>query len=92
MQQFATSFSHADIVIVPDIYFVRDSEAVKQEVTASHLVDQLRKQGTQAMHLYPFGAIVEQLHLIAQDGDLIVTMGAGDVYKIAVDYTDRINS
>ena len=92
MQQFATSFSHADIVIVPDIYFVRDSEAVKQEVTASHLVDQLRKQGIQAMHLYPFGAIVEQLHMIAQDGDLIVTMGAGDVYKIAVNYTDKINS
>ena len=30
-------------------------------------------------------AIVEQLEMIAQPGDLVVTMGAGDVYKIGYD-------
>lgn len=86
MQQFATSFSDADIVIVPHIYFVRDSEQERQAVTASDLVDRLRQKNVQAMHLYPFDAIVEQLEMIGQAGDLVVTMGAGDVWKIARDY------
>ena len=83
MEQFATSFSEADIVIVPHIYFVRDSEQERQAVTAGDLVDRLREQGVVASHLYPFEAIVEHLQVIARPGDLIVTMGAGDVWKIA---------
>ncbi|MEX0776620.1 MAG: UDP-N-acetylmuramate--L-alanine ligase [Phycisphaeraceae bacterium] len=82
MNEFASSFSEADIVIVPDIYFVRDSEQERQAVTAADLVDRLRQRGKAAMHLYPFEAIVEQLEVITRDGDLVVTMGAGDVWKI----------
>lgn len=86
MEQFATSFSEADIVIVPEIYFVRDSEQERQAVTSGHLVERLRKQGVTAMHLHPFEAIVEQLELITRPGDLVVTMGAGDVWKIGQAY------
>ena len=86
MEQFAASFSQADLVIVPDIYFVRDSEQERQAVTAGHLVDRLRQRGIHALHLYPFGAIVEQLELIARSGDLVVTMGAGDVWKVAREF------
>ena len=86
LEQFAASFTQADIVIVPHIYFVRDSEKERHAVRAADLVDRLRKQGVQAMHLYPFGAIVEQLELIVRDGDLLVTMGAGDVWKVARDF------
>ncbi len=83
MDQFAASFSAADIVIIPRIYFVRDSEQERQAVTAGDLVDRLRQRGVMAMHLYPFDAIVEQLQVIARPGDLLVTMGAGDVWKVA---------
>jgi len=83
LEQFATSFTHADIVVVPHIYFSRDSEEERRAVQASDLVDRLRQRKVQAMHLYPFGAIIEQLQLIGRPGDLIVTMGAGDVWKVA---------
>ncbi|MCE9589753.1 MAG: UDP-N-acetylmuramate--L-alanine ligase [Planctomycetes bacterium] len=83
MEQFAQSFSEADITIVPDIYFVRDSEKERHAVSAGDLVDRIRQRGKQAMHLYPFDAIVEQLQVIARPGDLVVSMGAGDVHKIA---------
>ena len=83
MEQFAASFAAADTVIVPDIYFSRDSEAERRAVTAADLVDRLRNQGVTAMHLYPFAAIVEQLRVITKGGDLVVTMGAGDVWKVA---------
>ena len=89
MEQFAASFAEADIVIVPEIYFVRDSEKERHAVRAADLVDQLRLRGKQAMHLHPFEPIVEQLQLIAHDGDLLVTMGAGDVWKVAYQFLGR---
>ncbi|MEO1237446.1 MAG: UDP-N-acetylmuramate--L-alanine ligase [Planctomycetota bacterium] len=82
MDQFVVSFGAADIVIVPEIYFVRDSENERQAVTAGDLVDRLRRQGVTAMHLHPFAAIVEQLQVMTRPGDLVVTMGAGDVWQI----------
>jgi UDP-N-acetylmuramate--alanine ligase len=86
MDEFAVSFSSADHVIVPHIYFVRDSEKERHAVTAGDLVDRLRNKDVAAMHLYPFAAIVEQLELITRPGDLVVTMGAGDVWQVARDY------
>lgn len=83
LEEFTQSFSHADIVIVPHIYFVRDSEAEKQKISSQDLVDRLRKKGVHAMHLYPFDAIVEQLQNICRPGDLLVVMGAGPVWQVA---------
>ncbi|MFM9168995.1 MAG: UDP-N-acetylmuramate--L-alanine ligase [Phycisphaerales bacterium] len=89
LEQFAKSFSSADVVIVPDIYFVRDSEEERQKVSSSDLVDRLRARGVTAMHVYPFEAIVEQLEVMAADGDLVVVMGAGPVWKIGTAFLDR---
>ena len=79
LEEFASAFSAADMVIVPHIYFVRDSQEEKAKVTASDLVDRLRAKNVQALHLYPFEAIIEHLNIIARPGDLIVVMGAGPV-------------
>lgn len=86
LEEFANSFSQADVVIVPHIYFVRDSQEEKQKVTASDLVDRLRSRGVRAMHLYPFEAIVEQLENLCQPNDLLVVMGAGPVNEVARGY------
>lgn len=83
LEQFAQSFSSADVVIVPHIYFVRDSEIEKTKVSAADLVDRLRSRGISAMHVYPFEAIVEQLEILCRPGDLLVIMGAGPVWKVA---------
>jgi UDP-N-acetylmuramate--alanine ligase len=83
LDEFASAFSSADVVIVPHIYFVRDSQAEKQKVSAGDLVDKLRHRGVQAMHLYPFEAIIEQLQVICRPGDLLVVMGAGPVDQVA---------
>jgi UDP-N-acetylmuramate--alanine ligase len=83
LEEFANAFSEADVVIVPNIYFVRDSAEEKQKVTAADLVDRLRAKRVLAMHLYPFEAIVEQLENLCRPGDLLVVMGAGPVYQVA---------
>lgn len=86
LEEFATAFGAADLVIVPHIYFVRDSIEEKTKVTAADLVDRLRHKGVQAMHLYPFEAIIEQLEVACRPGDLVVVMGAGPVDEIAKGY------
>ncbi|MEM1445371.1 MAG: UDP-N-acetylmuramate--L-alanine ligase [Planctomycetota bacterium] len=83
LDQFAVSFGAADVVIVPEIYFVRDSEEERASVTSAQLVEVLRQRGTQALHIHPLDAIANQVHAMARDGDLVVTMGAGDVWKVA---------
>lgn len=82
LEEFASAFDAADVVVVPHIYFVRDSEEEKQKVTAGDLVDRLRGKGVRAMHLYPFEAIVEHLQNDCRPGDLVVVMGAGPVNEV----------
>lgn len=89
LEQFAQSFSQADLTIVPHIYFSRDSEEERRSVSATDLVDRLIQRGRDALHLYPFDAIVRHLRATSRPGDLIVTMGAGDVYQIAQAYLAR---
>ncbi len=86
LEEFAASFSHADVVIVPHIYFVRDSQEEKHKVTAADLVDRLRQKGVRAMHLYPFEAIVEQLEHVCRAGDVLLVMGAGPVWQVGRGY------
>ncbi|MBC8202590.1 MAG: UDP-N-acetylmuramate--L-alanine ligase [Planctomycetes bacterium] len=82
LDAFAQSFSSADVIIVPHIYFVRDSIAEQQRVSAQDLVDRLTAQGASAKHINNFDEIVDHLLKIARDGDLIVIMGAGPVTTI----------
>ena len=89
LDQFAASFETADVVIVPHIHFVRDSEIERTKVSASDLVDRLRQRGIAAMHLHPFAAIVDQLELMTRAGDLVVVMGAGPVGSIGHEFLAR---
>ena len=89
LEQFAHAFGQADLVIVPEIFFVRDSEEERRRISAADLVDRLRASGTTAMHAHPFQAIVEHLEEVLRDGDLVVVMGAGPVWQIGRSLVDR---
>jgi UDP-N-acetylmuramate--alanine ligase len=86
LEDFAESFKLADITIVPEIYFVRDSLQLKKEVNAQVLVDKIRAKGSKAMFIDGFAAICDYLIKQAGKGDVVVTMGAGDVWKVADEY------
>lgn len=86
LDDFAESFKLADITVVPDIYFVRDTAAAKKQVNSQVLVDHIRKNGCQALFIKNFDSICEYLKTIVKTGDLIVTMGAGDIWKVADEY------
>ncbi|MBN2210173.1 MAG: UDP-N-acetylmuramate--L-alanine ligase [Sedimentisphaerales bacterium] len=91
LNEFALSFATADVVLLPEIYFVRDSEALRREINAEQLAEKIREQGGNARFLGEFEAIVDHLAEKTEPGDVIVTMGAGDVWKIADEYIRRFS-
>jgi len=89
LQEFAGSFGNADIILLPEIFFVRDSEKLKREINAGQLAEKIREQGGQAHYLGDFGKIADFLTENIKPQDLIVTMGAGDVWKLTDELMDR---
>jgi len=92
LDDFAESFKLADVTIVPEIYFVRDSQLSKKQVNSQMLVDRVRANGSEALFIDSFGAICDYLLNNVAVGDLVVTMGAGDVWKVANGYIQRLRN
>ncbi len=90
LDDFAESFNLADVTIVPQIYFVRDSELSKELVDAQKLVDRICGAGSKAYFIDGFAAICEYLKENVNGGELVVTMGAGDIWKVADEYFQRL--
>ncbi|HVY62592.1 MAG TPA: UDP-N-acetylmuramate--L-alanine ligase, partial [Planctomycetota bacterium] len=80
---FAAALAEADLVVLPDIYFSRDSEAERRAISAVHLVAELQRLGADARHIPQFEAIAAHVGAVAREGDVVITMGAGDVWKVA---------
>ena len=90
LKDFAQSFADADKVLVPDIYFVRDSQREKELVSSEDLVREIRARGGDATYMPHFAAIVEQLVRDTRPGDVVLTMGAGNIWKVADELVQRL--
>ncbi len=86
LKDFAESFKLADMTIVPDIYFVRDTEKSKNEVNSQMLVNAIKQKGSNAVFIDSFEKICDFLKDSVKSGDILITMGAGDVWKVADEY------
>ena len=71
---------------MPEIYFVRDSLESKRQVNAQVLVERINNNGQSAIYIETFDKILKYLEQNVKAGDLIVTMGAGDIWKVADEY------
>ncbi len=90
LDDFARSFRQADKTIIPEIYFVRDSEASRNAVNGGILAERIRARGADAEHIGSFEAVCDYLEQHVRAGDVVVTMGAGDVWKVADEYIQRL--
>jgi UDP-N-acetylmuramate--alanine ligase len=90
LNDFTESFKLADVTIVPEIYFVRDSISARQQINARILVERMQANGTQAIFIDDFSAICDYLKNNVSSGDVVVTMGAGDIWKVADEYFQGI--
>lgn len=80
MKEFATALAQADAVIIAPIYAAR--EASDPTVSSHILADATKKAGGNAAALDSFDDIRERL-IKEKEDSLIITMGAGDIYKVA---------
>ncbi len=78
---FSKSFSRADLVIITDIYSSA-REKKDSSISASMLVKQTSCYHENVKYI-PKPSMLKYLRKITKRGDLILTLGAGDIYKIA---------
>jgi UDP-N-acetylmuramate--alanine ligase len=90
LDQFAESFTSADTAVIPEIYSVRDSEASRRAVNAEILTEHIRAHGTEARYVESLETACDFLQQQVRAGDVVVTMGAGDVWKVADEYIQRL--
>ena len=90
LDDFADSFRQADRVVVPDIYFVRDSQRDREAVCAADLVERIRACGHDAEYIPAFDGIVARVAEAVGPGDVVLTMGAGNVWNVADDLLRRL--
>ena len=80
-KDFQTSFHKADILVMCDIYAA--SETPIEGVTSKHLLEATRKHGQRYTHYMPdVGTMAQDLLPILQEGDLVLTLGAGNIVRV----------
>ncbi len=84
MDQFAHCFSGSDELYVTDIYAA--SEPPIAGINSTAMVDKIKAAGDVAVAYLPKQDIVAHLTMRARPGDLILTLGAGDITK----YSDQL--
>lgn len=80
LNDFANSLSLADKVVLTDIYAARESDTLG--VSSKDLLRELHKLNAEAYYFPSFDEIENFLLENCIHGDLLITMGAGDVVKI----------
>jgi UDP-N-acetylmuramate--alanine ligase len=90
LDDFAQSFAQADRVVVPDIYFVRDTERDRQSVSAADLVAEIKRRGGHATYVPDMNDIPVRLAEQVEPEDVVMTMGAGTIWKIADELVRRL--
>jgi UDP-N-acetylmuramate--alanine ligase len=87
--EFVTAFYYADLLVVTDIYAA--SEKPIEGVTAEALANAIRRHGQKDVtFIADREAIPDHLAGIAKPGDLILTLGAGNIWQAGEALLERL--
>ena len=90
LDETAQSLQNADKVSITDIFRAREPEHSPGEVTAADLAAAVRAAGTDVANVYSASLIERQLENELRPGDVLITIGAGDIRKICDGFADRL--
>jgi UDP-N-acetylmuramate--alanine ligase len=79
-KEFSKCFTLANQVILADIYAAR--EPLDESVSSFMLAKEISQNGVNCINFHSFEEIIQHLKTILTDGDILLTVGAGDVYII----------
>lgn len=87
--EFLTAFPDADYLIVTDIYAA--SEKPIEGVSAASLCEGIRAHGHPGViYLSGFDDMTDHLMAMAKPSDVIITQGAGSVWKVGEEFLKRV--
>ena len=89
--EFGKSFLNADVLVVTEIYPAREEPI--QGITGGLIVDDARSSGHKEAHFVgDKKQLPDFLMKIKKPGDIIVTLGAGDISKYGEEFLNRLRS
>lgn len=80
LDQFAEALSAADEVVLADIYAARETDTLG--ISSADIAERIERRGTKAHYFKSFDEIETFLLQNCVHGDLLITMGAGDIVKV----------
>ena len=90
-KEFATAFRLADKLFLTDVYAA--SEAPLAGVSGQTIFAAVQATGQGGVTYEPdLQRLTQQLFTTARAGDLVLVMGAGDIYKVAQAVADKLNT
>ena len=87
LPQFAKSLALADKVILADIYAARETDTLG--ISSADLQALVQKEGKECFYFHTFEEIEDFVLKNCINGDLLITMGAGDVVNIGENLLSR---
>jgi len=80
LPEYVESLSLSDVVVMAKIYAARETDTLG--VSSQTLADEIAKKGKEVYCFDTFDEIENFLLQFCEDGDLLITMGAGDIVKV----------
>jgi len=89
-KDFLTAFYDADVLILTDIYPAGEDRI--EGVESKALFEGLREYGHKDVtYLSDKKEVVEHLLRVISPGDLVITLGAGDIWQVSEELVNRLN-
>lgn len=89
LEHFAGAFQDADLVVITEIYSA--NEANPMNVSAQMIVDKMKdKKFKSVLFIEKKGEIAPVLMKELKSGDVVLTMGAGDIYTVGKELLVRL--
>lgn len=80
LDSFSHSFKESDITIIADIYAAREKDY--GDIHSKTLVEAVKANHDQAVYIGEQDDILDYIMEKSRPGDVILTMGAGDIYRV----------
>ena len=90
-EEFGLSFFDAEVLVVTDIYPSRENPI--EGVDGTLISETAKNYGHKHVHyVQDKHELPDELKKISEEGDIIITMGAGDIYTFGEQFVDEIQS
>jgi UDP-N-acetylmuramate--alanine ligase len=90
MDEFAVSFAAADEVLIAPVFAARETGGNESAALAEMLAHRIAATGTSARFVPSLDRIPASLDDEARPGDVLITMGAGDIDRVHHELTGRL--